>query len=75
MKEVDTPVCFKHVITLQDLPARGARRCYMVADVLYPTLSDYDIRFYILELLKALDYCHSQGIMHRDVSVNRATQQ
>mmetsp|Transcript_3190 Transcript_3190/g.8438 ORF Transcript_3190/g.8438 Transcript_3190/m.8438 type:complete len:421 (+) Transcript_3190:663-1925(+) len=35
--------------------------------VLYPTLSDYDIRFYILELLKALDYCHSQGIMHRDV--------
>ncbi|OAY33643.1 casein kinase II subunit alpha-2 isoform X1 [Manihot esculenta] len=35
--------------------------------VLYPTLSDYDIRFYIYELLKALDYCHSQGIMHRDV--------
>ncbi|KAF1874088.1 hypothetical protein Lal_00041532 [Lupinus albus] len=35
--------------------------------VLYPTLSDYDIRYYILELLKALDYCHSQGIMHRDV--------
>ena len=24
-------------------------------------------RFYILELLKALDYCHSKGIMHRDV--------
>lgn len=35
--------------------------------VLYPTLSDYDIRFYIMELLKALDYCHSMGIMHRDV--------
>ena len=35
--------------------------------VLYPTLSDFDIRFYILELLKALDYCHSQGIIHRDV--------
>ncbi|KAF1872505.1 hypothetical protein Lal_00016806 [Lupinus albus] len=53
--------------------------------VLYPTLSDYDIRYYIHELLKArrltlqivlakdnaaayaLDYCHSQGIMHRDV--------
>eukprot|EP00898_Chlorokybus_atmophyticus_P005693 jgi/Chlat1/6124/Chrsp409S05666 len=34
---------------------------------LYPTLSDYDIRYYIHELLKALDYCHSQGIMHRDV--------
>jgi casein kinase II subunit alpha len=25
---------------------------------LYPTLSDYDIRYYILELLKALDFCH-----------------
>eukprot|EP00002_Diphylleia_rotans_P038114 TRINITY_DN8619_c0_g1_i1.p1 TRINITY_DN8619_c0_g1~~TRINITY_DN8619_c0_g1_i1.p1 ORF type:complete len:330 (+),score=73.20 TRINITY_DN8619_c0_g1_i1:229-1218(+) len=35
--------------------------------VLYPTLSDYDIRYYIYELLKALDYCHSNGIMHRDV--------
>jgi len=35
--------------------------------VLYPTLTDYDIRYYIYELLKALDYCHSNGIMHRDV--------
>lgn len=34
---------------------------------LYQTLSDFDIRFYLYELLKALDYCHSQGIMHRDV--------
>merc|ERR550537_1537883 len=34
---------------------------------LYPTFTDYDIRFYIFEILKALDYCHSQGIMHRDV--------
>merc|ERR1711976_989060 len=34
---------------------------------LYPTLTDYDIRFYMYEILKALDYCHSQGIMHRDV--------
>ncbi len=29
--------------------------------------ADYDIRYYIYELLKALDYSHSQGIMHRDV--------
>ena len=29
--------------------------------VLYPTLTDYDVRYYILELLKALDFCHSQG--------------
>jgi casein kinase II subunit alpha len=35
--------------------------------VLYPTLTDYDIRFYIFELLKALYFCHSMGIMHRDV--------
>jgi casein kinase II subunit alpha len=34
---------------------------------LYPTFTDYDIRFYIYEILKALDFCHSQGIMHRDV--------
>jgi casein kinase II subunit alpha len=34
---------------------------------LYPTFTDYDVRFYIFEVLKALDYCHSQGIMHRDV--------
>ncbi|VVC87502.1 unnamed protein product [Leptidea sinapis] len=34
---------------------------------LYSTLSDYDIRYYLYELLKALDYCHSMGIMHRDV--------
>jgi len=35
--------------------------------VLYPTLSDLDIRYYIFELLKALDFCHSRGIMHRDI--------
>jgi len=35
--------------------------------VLYPNLTDYDIRFYLFELLKALDFSHSQGIMHRDV--------
>ena len=34
---------------------------------LYPRLSDYDIRYYIFELLKAIDYSHSKGIMHRDV--------
>ncbi|KAI9600730.1 hypothetical protein H4Q26_000521 [Puccinia striiformis f. sp. tritici PST-130] len=33
--------------------------------VLYPKFSDYDVRFYILELLKALDFAHSRGIMHR----------
>ncbi|KAI9364068.1 casein kinase II subunit alpha [Pilaira anomala] len=35
--------------------------------VLYPRFTDYDVRYYMHELLKALDYCHSKGIMHRDV--------
>ncbi len=35
--------------------------------VLFPKFTDFDIRFYIFEVLKALDYCHSMGIMHRDV--------
>ncbi|CDS37336.1 casein kinase ii subunit alpha [Echinococcus multilocularis] len=34
---------------------------------LYQNLTDYDIRFYMFELLRALDACHSMGIMHRDV--------
>uniref|UniRef100_A0A673L658 non-specific serine/threonine protein kinase n=1 Tax=Sinocyclocheilus rhinocerous TaxID=307959 RepID=A0A673L658_9TELE len=32
---------------------------------LYQTLTD--IRLYMYEILKALDFCHSMGIMHRDV--------
>ncbi|CAN6645408.1 casein kinase II subunit alpha' [Trichomonascus vanleenenianus] len=35
--------------------------------ILYPKLSDYEVRYYMFELLKALDFCHSKGIMHRDV--------
>jgi len=34
---------------------------------LYPTFTDMDVRYYMFELLKALDFCHSNGIMHRDV--------
>jgi len=34
---------------------------------LFPTLTDLDVRFYIYELLKSLEWCHSRGIMHRDV--------
>ncbi|XP_003199454.2 casein kinase II subunit alpha isoform X1 [Danio rerio] len=34
---------------------------------LYQSLTDYDIRFYMFEILKALDFSHSMGIMHRDV--------
>jgi casein kinase II subunit alpha len=35
--------------------------------LLIPTLDDFDIRLYLFKLLKALDYSHSHGIMHRDV--------
>lgn len=35
--------------------------------VLYPQLTDLEVRYYIYQILKALDFCHSQGIMHRDV--------
>lgn len=35
--------------------------------ILYPKFSNYDIQYYMFELLKALDFCHSKGIMHRDV--------
>lgn len=31
------------------------------------SFNDFDIRFYIYKVLKALDYCHSKGITHRDV--------
>jgi len=34
---------------------------------LYPTFNDNDIRYYIYELLMALEYAHDNGIMHRDV--------
>lgn len=34
---------------------------------LYPTLNDIDIRHYLYQLLVALDFAHSKGIMHRDV--------
>eukprot|EP00035_Acanthoeca_spectabilis_P020265 m.431935 g.431935 ORF g.431935 m.431935 type:complete len:368 (-) comp17369_c0_seq1:70-1173(-) len=35
--------------------------------VMFPTFTDMDMRFYLFELLKALDFCHKNGIMHRDV--------
>lgn len=34
---------------------------------LFPTFTSYDVRYYIYEVLKALDYAHSNGVMHRDV--------
>ena len=34
---------------------------------LYPKLTDLDVRYYIHQLLIALDTCHARGVMHRDV--------
>lgn len=34
---------------------------------LYPTLSDHDVRFYMFELFRTLEFSHSMGVMHRDV--------
>ncbi|KAG0275138.1 Casein kinase II subunit alpha [Linnemannia exigua] len=34
---------------------------------LYPKFNDYDVRYYMFQLLQALDFCHSKGIMHRDL--------
>eukprot|EP00826_Nyctotherus_ovalis_P056016 TRINITY_DN7498_c0_g1_i4.p1 TRINITY_DN7498_c0_g1~~TRINITY_DN7498_c0_g1_i4.p1 ORF type:complete len:359 (-),score=100.45 TRINITY_DN7498_c0_g1_i4:198-1274(-) len=34
---------------------------------LYSIFCDFDIRYYMYKILKALDYCHSQGVMHRDI--------
>jgi casein kinase II subunit alpha len=35
--------------------------------ILFPRLTDIEIRLYLFKLLEALDYSHSHGIMHRDV--------
>ncbi|CAH0546079.1 unnamed protein product [Brassicogethes aeneus] len=34
---------------------------------IYLTLNEPDTRYYLYEIIKALDFCHSKGIMHRDV--------
>jgi len=34
---------------------------------LYPSLTDRDVRYYIYQLLRALHFSHSIGVMHRDV--------
>ncbi|TFL07292.1 kinase-like domain-containing protein [Pterulicium gracile] len=34
---------------------------------LYPRLTEHDIKYYTFQLLRALDFVHSRGIVHRDV--------
>lgn len=52
------------VYTLMSQTRRSPPPCLQT---LYPTLTDSDIRFYTFQLLRALDYAHSRGIMHRDL--------
>jgi casein kinase II subunit alpha len=52
-----TPALIMEYVDTSDLDFR----------TLYKSFTDYDVRFYIFEVLKALDFCHSKGIMHRDV--------
>lgn len=37
------------------------------AKKLYKTFSDMDVRYYMYEILKAMDYAASRGVMHRDI--------
>jgi len=34
---------------------------------LYPSFKDHDVRYYMYQLLRAVHFCHSRGIMHRDI--------
>lgn len=49
--------------------APHANTCPDCAPRLAPTLPTLAPSYYIFQLLRALDFCHSQGIMHRDVKV------
>ena len=56
-KETKTPALIMEYVDTGDLNFRK----------LYSTFEDYDVREYIFQILKGLDFCHSKGIMHRDI--------
>ena len=42
---------------------------YIDYKTLFPTFTNQDIRYYIYQILIALNNCHSMGIMHRFVKL------
>lgn len=34
---------------------------------LFSKFKEIDLKYYMFELMKALDFCHSNGIIHRDI--------
>lgn len=60
---------------VKDSPSRSPCLIYQFTDnedykTLYPRLNDFEIRFYMYELLKTLDFAHQSGVMHRDIKPN-----
>ncbi|CAI2375567.1 unnamed protein product [Moneuplotes crassus] len=56
-KETKTPALITEYVNTGDMNFRQ----------LYKKFTDYDVREYIFEILRGLEFCHSKGIMHRDI--------
>ena len=66
-KVINFPIPFSHPSRMQPSSFALIRVTCFTFQSLYSKLTDYDIRYYLYELLRALNYCHSMGVMHRDV--------
>lgn len=53
--QTETPVLVFESVDAQDFRS------------LYPRLSNYDVRYYMYEILKTLEFAHSMGVFHRDI--------
>jgi len=66
----------KNVVQLLDLVREPVTNTYCLIlewcenqdfHTLYPSLKIDDVAYYLYKVLQALDVCHSQGIIHRDI--------